>query len=53
MFLKQKDVYPYEHMNSFKRFGEEKLHDKECFQSSLKSGTTCDKGKKLGGHISD
>ena len=29
--LKQKDVYPYEYMDSFKRFNEEKLPDKEFF----------------------
>ena len=28
--LKQKDAYPYEYMDSFKRFGEEKLPDREC-----------------------
>ena len=29
--LKQKGTYPYEYMDSFKRFNEEKLHEKECF----------------------
>ena len=29
--LKQKDAYSYEHMSSFKRFGEEKFPDRECF----------------------
>ena len=29
--LKQKDAYPYEYMDSFKIFSEEKLPDKECF----------------------
>ena len=29
--LKQHDSCPYEYMDSFKRFGEGKLHDKECF----------------------
>ena len=29
--LKQKDAYPYEYMDGFKRFGEEKLPDRECF----------------------
>ena len=29
--LKQKGVYPYEYIDSFKRFNEEKLPDKECF----------------------
>ena len=52
-FLKQKDAYPYEYMDSFKRFGEEKLPDKKCFYSSVKDGTTGDNGKKLDGHISD
>ena len=33
--LKQKDSYPYEHMDSFKRFGEEKLADKESFYRSV------------------
>ena len=31
--LKQKGAYPYEYMDSFKRFNEEKLPDKECFYS--------------------
>ena len=29
--LKQKDTYPYEYMNRFKRFSEEKLPDKKMF----------------------
>ena len=45
--LKQKDVYPYEYMDSFKRFGEEKLPDIECFYISVKDGTTGDNGDKL------
>ena len=52
-FLKQKDAYPYEYIDSFKRFNEGKLSDKECFYSSLKDGTTDDNGEKLDGHISD
>ena len=51
--LKQKGAYPYEYMNSFKRFSEEKLPDKECFYSSVKDGTTDDNGEKLDGHIND
>ena len=51
--LKQKDAYPYQYMNSFKRFGEEKLLDKECFYSSVKDGRTGENGKKLDGRISD
>ena len=47
--LKQKDSYPYEYMNSFKRFSEEK----ECFYSSVKDGVSDDNGKKLDGHISN
>ena len=44
MLLKQKDVYPYEYMDNFKGFSEEKLPDKECFYSSVKDGTTGDHG---------
>ena len=51
--LKQKDAYPYEYMDSFKRFNEEKLPDKNFFYSSLKGGTTGDDSEKLDGHISD
>ena len=29
--IKQKDIYTYEYMDSFKRFVEEKLPDKKCF----------------------
>ena len=29
--LKQKGAYPYEYMNSFKRFEEKELPNKECF----------------------
>ena len=52
-FLKQKDAYPYEYMDSFKRFGEEKLPDRECFSSSVKDGTTDDNGEKLESHDED
>ena len=53
-FLKQKDAYPYEYMNSFKRFNEiKKLPNKKCFYSSVKDGTTGDNGDKLDVHISD
>ena len=30
--LKQKDTDPYENTNSFKRFSQEKLPDKECLK---------------------
>ena len=39
-------------MDTFKRFGKEKLPDKKCFYSCVKDGTTGDNGKKLDGHIS-
>ena len=29
--LKQKDAYPYEYMDNFKRFSEEIFPDKKCF----------------------
>ena len=51
--LKQKDAYPYEYMDSFKRFSDENLPDKKCFYSCLKDGTTRDNGEKLDGQISD
>ena len=34
--VKQKGVYPYEHMDSFERFSEDKLPDRCNFFSSLK-----------------
>ena len=45
--LKQKDPYPYEYMDNFKRFIEEQLPAKECFHSSVKVGTTGDSGEKM------
>ena len=51
--LKQKDAYPYEYIDSFKRFSEEKLPNKKRFYTSAKDGTTGDTCKKLDGHISD
>ena len=36
--LKQKGVYPYEHMNSFEGFNEEKLRQRKYFFSSIKKG---------------
>ena len=49
--LKQKGPYPYEYIDSFKRFGEEKLFGRECFYSTVKDGTTSDNGVKLDGNI--
>ena len=51
--LKQKGAYPYEYIDSFERFSEKNLSDKECFYSSVKDGTADDNGKKLDGHISN
>ena len=39
-------------MDSFKKFGEEKLPDRKCFYSSVKNRTTGDNGEKLDSHIS-
>ena len=47
--LKEKGAYPYEYMDSFKRFNEEKLPDKKSFYSFVKNGVTGDNGKKLDG----
>ena len=44
VLFKQKDAYPYEYMDSFERFNEEKLPDKKCFYDSVKDGTAGDNG---------
>ena len=49
--LKQKGAYPYEHMNSFERFNEEKLSAIKYFYSSIKVGKIGDDGKISDGHI--
>ena len=41
--VKQKGVYPYEYMNSFDRFSEDKLPDRCEFYSSLKDGCISEK----------
>ena len=51
--LKQKGAYPYDYMDSFKRFSEERLPYKNFFYSSVKDRTTGDDGEKLDGHIKD
>ena len=48
--FKQRDAYPYEYKDSFKRCGKEKLPDKGCFYRSVKDQRTGDNGKKLDGH---
>ena len=50
--LKQKGAYPYEYMNSFERFNEEKLPARKCFFSSTKKGKIDDDGKVSDGNIS-
>ena len=49
--LKQKGPYPYEYMNSFKRFNEENLPAKKYFYGSIKDGKIGDDGKISDGHI--
>ena len=49
--LKQKDAYPYEYMNSFERFNEEKLPARKYFYSSIKDGEIGDNGNISDGHI--
>ena len=51
--LKQKDAYPYKHVDNFKRLTKEKLPDKKCFYSSVKDGTTADIRERLASDISD
>ena len=50
--FKQKGGYPYEHLNSFERFNEEKLPARKFFYSSIKGGKIGDNGKISDGHIS-
>ena len=50
--LKQKCDYPYECMNSFERFNEEKLPAGKYFYSSTKDEKIGDDGKISDGHIS-
>ena len=50
--LKQKGDCPYEYMNIFERFNEEKLPAKKYFYSSAKDGKIDDDGKISDSHIS-
>ena len=50
--LKQKGGYPYEYMNSFDRFNEEKLPVRKYFYNSTKDGKIGDDAKISDGHIS-
>ena len=47
--LKRKDAYPYEWVDSYKKFNYQELPPKECFYSSIDDG----KRGKGDGHISD
>ena len=54
--VKQKGVYPYEWMNSFETFYEDKLPDRCEFYSSLKDGRISNKGEYISekdGYISE
>ena len=50
--FKQKGANPYEYMNSFERFNEEKLPARKYFYSSTKDEKIGDDGKISDGHIS-
>ena len=50
--LKQKGAYPYEYMNSFKRFNEEKLCATKYLFSSTKNWKIDEGGKITDGHVS-
>ena len=50
--LKQKGDHPYEYINSFERFNEEKLSARKYFYSSIKDGKIGDDGEVSDGHIS-
>ena len=50
--LKEKGDYPYEYMNSFERFNEEKLPARKNFYSSTKDWKVGDNGKISDSHIS-
>ena len=53
MVLKYKNKGdPYEYMNSFQRFNEEKLPARKYFYNSTKHGKIGDQGKISDGHIS-
>ena len=45
--LKQKGAYPYEYMNSFKRFNEDKLFARKHFYSSTKDKKISENGKMV------
>ena len=50
--LKQKGTYPYEYMNSFKRFNEDKLCARKYFYCSKKDKKISEDGKISDGYVS-
>ena len=50
--FKQKGAYPYEYMNSFKRFNENKLCARKYFYGSAKDKKISEDGKVSDGHVS-
>ena len=53
--VKQKGVYPYEYINGFEKFSEDKLPDRCEFYSSLKDGCINEEHRRISekdGHIS-
>ena len=50
--LKQEGVYPYEYMNSFEKFNENKLPAGKCFCSSTKEKKIGNDGEISDGHVS-
>ena len=50
--LKQKGAYPYEYMNSFKTFNEDKLCARKYFYSSTKDKKNSEDGKISESHVS-
>ena len=51
--LKQRCAYPYEYMNSFEKFEEKELPNKECFFSLTKKEKISDDGEILDSHIGE
>ena len=50
--LKQKGAYPYEYINSFKRFNEDELCARKCFYSSTKDKIISQDDKISDGNVS-
>ena len=50
--FKQEGAYPYEYMNSFKRFNENKLCARKYFYGSAKDKKNSGDGKVSDGHVS-